>query len=289
MPFLAALTWNPDPELFRLGPLAIRSYSLLFVAGLLLGHKAWMSQCLRLGYDFKVSDRWLAWAVVAVVAGSRLGHCFFYEPLYYLQHPLEILFVWKGGLASHGATIGILTAIGLYARRYGQSYVSIVDRMGMPVAIGATAVRLGNFMNSEIVGRVTDVPWAMHFPRYADHGAHARHPSQLYEAAMGIAIFLVLYVVDRSMKDEGRRHGLPGGPLLLLYFSGRFTVEYAKEYQTLSPSFPLTMGQILSIPFALGGLVVLILALQGRFGLHHRPVPVAEAPARAGKGRKKKR
>jgi prolipoprotein diacylglyceryl transferase len=269
--------WNPDPEIFRIGPLAIRYYSLLFVAGLLLGFRFWMSQSKRLGYDLVVADKWLVWGVVAVVAGSRLGHCLFYEPLYYLKHPLEILFVWKGGLASHGATLGIIFTLWLYSRKYRIPYIEVLDRMAIPTTMGATFVRLGNFMNSEIVGRVSDAPWAVCFPRYDDHGAHARHPSQLYEAGLGFAIFGVVLLVDRLLPDNGRKRGILFGLFMSLYFTGRFVVEFFKEYQALSPDQSwLTEGQYLSIPFAVVGYIWLALALRGTFG--RLKVPACDTP-----------
>ena len=282
MPFFIAdaLVWNPDPELLNIGGFAIRYYSLLFVAALLLGFRQWMSMSQRLGYDEVIADKWLVWAVAAVVIGSRLGHCFFYEPAYYLTHPVEILKVWKGGLASHGATVGLLVVTWLYGRRFGIPFLDTADRMTIPVAIAATFVRLGNFMNSEIVGRVSDAPWAIQFPRYSDGGAHARHPSQLYEALLGATVWAVLFLVDRRMRDDGRRRGVMFALLLLLYFSGRFFVERFKEYQSLSASFPFTMGQLLSVPLVLTGLVFLVLSLQARFGRLSVPVdPPAKGPA----------
>jgi len=272
------LVWNVDPELLRIGPLAIRYYSLLFVAGLLLGFKFWMSQSKRLGYDLVVADKWLVWGVVAVVAGSRLGHCLFYEPLYYLKHPLEILFVWKGGLASHGATLGIIFTLWLYCRKYHLPYIEVLDRMAIPTTMGATFVRLGNFMNSEIVGRVTDGPLAVCFPRFEDHGANGRYPSQLFEAGIGGAIFLLLLLVDRLLPDNGRKRGILSGLFMSVYFTGRFFVEFFKEYQALSPSQSwLTEGQLLSIPFAVAGYIWLTLALLGKFG--RLKVPACDTPS----------
>ena len=274
------LVWNPDPELLRIGPLAIRYYSLLFVAALLLGFHFWMKQSKRLGYDLVVADKWLVWAVIAIVAGSRLGHCLFYEPLYYLKHPLEILFVWKGGLASHGATIGLIFTMWLYKRRFDVPYIEVLDRMAIPTTFGASFVRLGNFMNSEIVGRVSDAPWAVCFPRYDDHGANPRHPSQLYEAGMAFVIMGVLFLIDKLLPDNGRKRGILSGTFMALYFTARFIVEFFKEYQALKPdqSF-LTEGQYLSIPFAVAGYVWLALALRGTFG--RLKVPACDTPTPA--------
>jgi phosphatidylglycerol---prolipoprotein diacylglyceryl transferase len=297
--FADFMTWNPDPEIFRIGPLAIRYYSLLFVAALLLGHKLWMWQSERLGYDLLIADKWLMWGVLAVVVGSRLGHCFFYEPAYYFANPLEILKVWKGGLASHGATVGLVFTLWFYGRKYDIPWVETLDRMAMPASVAATFVRLGNFMNSEIVGRVTDVSWAVRFPRHDGVDALPRHPSQLYETALGAGVFFILFLVDRALPDRGRRRGVLTGTFFIVYFSGRFFVEYAKEYQSLTAAFPFTMGQLLSVPFVVLGIVALWLALSGRLGTLKPPVVVPEPePARprggagrskAGSSRKKKR
>jgi phosphatidylglycerol---prolipoprotein diacylglyceryl transferase len=280
--FADFMTWNPDPEIFKIGPLAIRYYSLLFVACLLLGNKIWMMQSERLGYDLVIADKWLMWGVLAVVIGSRLGHCFFYEPAYYFSHPLEILKVWKGGLASHGATVGLIVTLWLYGRRYSIPWIETLDRMAIPVTMAATFVRLGNFMNSEIVGRVTDVSWAVRFPRHDGVNALPRHPSQLYEAALGVAVFVILSLIDRAMPDNGRRRGVLTAGFFFLYFTGRFFVEYTKEYQSLHASFPFTMGQMLSVPFVLGGLVVLGLSLSGRLGTLKVPAATPSAAASAG-------
>jgi prolipoprotein diacylglyceryl transferase len=178
--------------------------------------------------------------------------------------------VWKGGLASHGATIGLVLVLYLYARHLKLSKLEVLDRFSMSAALGALMVRIGNFMNSEIVGRVTDVPWAMKFPRciYDNHlpleRVPTRHPSQIYEVFLGLFVFLSLYFVDKRLKEE-RPLGLLASLFFLLYFAGRFVVEFFKEYQTLTPekSF-LTMGQWLSIPFVLLGACGVYWSLRNR-------------------------
>jgi prolipoprotein diacylglyceryl transferase len=301
---LGFLVWNPDPELIRLGPLAIRYYSLLFVGALLGGYQLWMWMSRRHGWDLKIADKWLIWGVVAVVAGSRLGHCFFYEPAYYLSHPLEILMVWKGGLASHGATVGLLLAMWLYARKYRMPYINVLERMSPPTALGALCVRLGNFMNSEIVGRATDVPWAVQFPLHDCPKAAAqgcanlvpRHAAQLYEGMLAAAVLGVLVTVEKWLPVEGRKRGILPGLFLFLYFGGRIYTENFKEFEgqlvmSADGKLPVsawTMGQYLSIPFALLGLVILVLALLGRFGVHTRPPAPAQAPAVPARQRRKR-
>jgi len=253
-------THNLSPIIFEIGPLQLRYYGILFSLTILIGFYFWFKQVLRSGRDENAAYAFLWMGVAGVVIGSRLGHVLFYEPARYLQNPLHILYVWKGGLASHGAAIGILTALWAYSRRYKMTMIEACDRFSMSVAVGATLVRIGNFFNSEIVGRATDVPWAIVFKRYdrmMGLPPTARHPSQLYEAAMAILVFIVLYITDRKL-GEDRPPGLMVGIFLAGYFTLRFFVEFFKEYQALSSSFPFTMGQLLSIPFAAAGYIILI-------------------------------
>jgi len=245
------LVWNLDPVFLRLGLVQIRYYGLVFVATLLLGFWVWRRQMLRGGYAAAVADRFLIWGTIATLAGARLGHCFFYEPQRFMADPVSILFFWQGGLASHGALIGLILALFLFARRNRLPVLEVIDRFAMSAAVGSAGIRLGNFLNSEIVGRATNVPWAVRFIYY-DHGAVARHPSQLYEFILGVLVLLVLYLADRWGGQEQRPLGLMTGLFLTVYFAGRFAVEFFKEFQTPRCSI-LTMGQILSIiPFLAG-------------------------------------
>ena len=251
----SCFVWDLDPIIMHLGPLQLRYYGLIFASMLYIGFLIWRKQMLRAGYTLELAERFLIWGVLAVLIGARLGHCLFYEPERYLSDPITILYFWQGGLASHGATIGLVVAMFLYSKKYHLRYLEVLDRMAMPSAVGAAAVRLGNFFNSEIVGRPTDVPWAVDFVRYdvmMREPATCRHPSQLYEFTMGLIVLLVLYLVDRFAGKEKRPLGLLASLFLILYFAGRFTVEYFKEFQTLQDSV-LTMGQYLSIvPFTAG-------------------------------------
>lgn len=253
---LADFVWNLDPVLLRLGPLAIRYYGMVFALTLLTGYVFWRWQMRRGGYSQDDVDGFILWSVVAVIGGARLGHCFFYHPVRYLSDPITILQFWRGGLASHGATVGLIVALVLYARRRRLRVVEVLDRFAMSAAVGSAGIRLGNFLNSEIVGRPTTVPWAVRFVRFEAH-AVPRHPSQLYELALGLTVLGTLVLVDRLAGREKRPLGLMVGLFLTLYFAGRFCVEFVKEYHTLSHSV-LTMGQYLSIlPFLAGaGLLV---------------------------------
>jgi phosphatidylglycerol---prolipoprotein diacylglyceryl transferase len=248
---LAELTWNLDPVMIDLGPLQIRYYGLIFAITLLIGYQLWRWQMRRGGYPVRLADRMLTWGVLAILAGARLGHVFFYHPEQYLKDPISILEFWKGGLASHGATVGLSVAVILFAVIHKLPLLDIFDRMAIPASVGSAGIRLGNFLNSEIVGRATDLPWAVRFIRY-DNGAVARHPSQLYEFAMGLCILALLLLADRLAGREKRPRGLLAGLFFTLYFAGRFSVEFVKEYHTLESSY-LTMGQYLSVvPFLLG-------------------------------------
>ena len=255
-----------DPVLLHLGSLQLRYYGIIFASMLYIGFLIWRHQMLRAGYRLELAEKFLIWGVIAVLVGSRLGHCLFYEWDRYSQDPISMLYFWHGGLSSHGATIGLVLAMLLFSIKYKLRYLEGLDRMSMPSAVGAAAVRLGNFFNSEIVGRETDVPWAVQFPRYDRMEGLApvwRHPSQLYEFSMGLAILGILYLVDRKTGREKRPLGLLAALFLVLYFCGRFLVEFVKEYQNQDPG-GLTIGQYLSIiPFA-AGLLLLAWVLKAR-------------------------
>lgn len=246
---MTGFVWDIDPALFKIGPLELRYYGLLFGATLLLGYHLFRKQMEKRGYGEDISEKFLMWGVLGVVVGARLVHCLFYEPGYYLSNPLEILKIYKGGIASHGATLGLFTVVLIFSRKYKIPFMILGDALVFAAAVGATFVRIGNFFNSEIVGRVTTLPWGVHFMRYIDKGQNLRHPSQLYEAFGGFVVLMTLILVDKKVKQG--KPGLFAGIFLVMYFSFRFLIEFVKEYQTLS-SF-LTMGQYLSIPFVLIG------------------------------------
>ncbi len=289
----AFAVWSPDPVMLRLGGIELRWYGLCFLAVFVLGYLAWHRQMLRGGHAFAPVSRVLAWAAVGVVAGGRLAHCLLYEPDVYLRDPLAILDLSRGGLASHGSTAGVVLALFLYARRHRYAFVEVLDRFAFSAMLGAALVRVGNFMNSEVVGREWWGPWALRFERFAtrsqaawegDHGPLGwtaqplpRHPSQLYEVAGALAVLTVLVAVDRRL-GESRPRGLLAGLCVVLYFGFRFGVEFAKEFQRLGtlapdaglqvirvvPEAGLTLGQWLSIPFALAGAALVVWALRIR-------------------------
>ena len=194
--------------------------------------------------------------LISTIVGARLGHCFFYDPVYYLTHPLEILYVWKGGLASHGAGIGILIGLFMYSkRRKGITYLWTLDRVAIAVPISAALVRIGNFINSEIIGRPSDIAWSVVFTNV---DFIPRHPSQIYEALAYTTIFVVLIVMYKKYKSNTPK-GLLSGLLLTMLFTARFFIEFFKETQSdFENTLPIDMGQILSIPMVIAGILLMI-------------------------------
>lgn len=255
--------WNIDPTIFKWGPIQVRYYGLFFATVLLGGFYFWNRTMMRRGYPEEMLYSYFYWMTILGIVGARIGHCLFYEPSRYLADPLEILYIWKGGLASHGGTIGLILGTVVYSYIKRIPWLVVIDNTAFTAAIAATMVRIGNFFNSEIVGRVTDVSWAVIFPRSFDGGRFPRHPSQLYEAAIGAFVFLLIYLIDAKFKER-RPRGLLAGTFLTVYFLLRFLVENFKEYQALSQNSALTMGQYLSIPFFCFGLILLYMAYRDR-------------------------
>ena len=198
---------------------------------------------------------------LGVVIGARLGHILFYKPWILLEDPIWVFKIYEGGLASHGATLGIVVALVYYARVHRLPFWECSDRFMFSVTLAAIMVRLGNFLNSEIVGRVTDGSWGVRFPLFDGPLAPYRHPSQLYEAGMGLVVMALLFLADAAFGREKRPRGLLSGVFLTSYFTGRFLVEYVKEYQVMPAGNILTMGQMLSIPAALSGVLLLSYSL----------------------------
>lgn len=273
--------WDIDPILLDFGKLQIRYYGLLFAVALFGAYRLWNWQILRSGRTQEYADYILTIGVIAVIGGSRFGHVVFYDWDRYAGRRIEMLYFWKGGLASHGATIGLLLGVAYFAWRHRMRYVEALDRLSFGVAWAAFSVRLGNLMNSEIVGRVVDpekIPWAFKFPRH-DRGLPIdsvpwRHPSQIYEMALGLTVLGILVFADKKFGKEKRPLGLLVSLLLIFYFSGRFCVEYFKEFQTLDgQQSAFTMGQYLSMPMVALGLVGLVVSLKSRI------VTTPDAPA----------
>ena len=248
-------TWNINPELITIGPFHFRWYGILFSLAFLASFSVmfWIFSKEKKNED--LLTKLFLYIFIAVVAGARLGHCLFYRPEYYLIHPLEILKVWKGGLASHGAAAGIIIALLVYARHTaGMSFFWAADRLCVVVPLAAALVRLGNFANSEILGVPTNVPWAVIFSRVDQI---PRHPVQLYEAITYLIIFIIMIILYR--RQTGAIAGRLAGSMLTMLFSMRFILEFFKAGQsTLDPSMPITMGQLLSIPLVAFGIWLIV-------------------------------
>jgi len=244
--------WDVNPEIFRIGSFAVRWYGLLFASSFFFGYiimnKMFKNE--KLGED--VLDRLTIYMAVGTIVGARLGHCLFYEPSYYLKNPLEILMIWHGGLASHGAAIGILLAIWYFARKERKDYLWVMDRIVITVALAGFFIRMGNLMNSEIYGVETTVPWGFVFLR--NHEVAPKHPTQIYEALAYLAIFVLLYKLYWVKKGE-HLQGLLFSLFLVLVFTSRFFIEFLKEDQVaFEATMKINMGQWLSIPFIVAGL-----------------------------------
>lgn len=227
-----------NPIAVKLGPLSVHWYGILMAAAFLAGYLILKKLVRERNIKIDV-DAYLMYMIIGILGGARLGEIIFYEPLYYLASPLKIFAVWEGGLASHGGMLGGIIAHWLFCKKNKIQFYVLADVAVIPIALGAMFVRMGNFVNAEIIGRVTSVPWAVKFPN-ADG---FRHPSQLYEAAKNFLLFCVLWNM-RTIK-------LPRGFLFwsFLGFYGvlRFFVEFFKDFELFS--FGLTMGQVLSVPF----------------------------------------
>lgn len=254
------LYWNADPVAVTIGPLSIHWYGLLFATAFVAGLRIMGRMYEREGRSTEELDSLLGYVVLGAIAGARLGHCLLYDPAYYLASPLEILKIWEGGLASHGGVVGILFVVGVYARRKGVPLWWLLDRIAVPAALGGAFIRIGNFMNSEIVGMPTIVSWAVIFERL---DPLPRHPVQLYEAAAYLVIFTVLFL---AYQREGlrRRQGLLAGIFLVLVFAARFVLEFYKMPQAAYEYGQfLTVGQWLSVPCVLAGFWLLLRARRG--------------------------
>ncbi len=258
------ITWSPDPEIFSLGPFSVRYYGLFFAIGFLLGYYLLERMFKRESIPETWLDKLFIYVVVATIVGARLGHVIFYGWDYYSSHPGEILAVWHGGLASHGGAIGILIALYFFSKKVTKkSPIWTLDRLVVVVALAAVFIRLGNMMNSEIIGQVTEMPWGVRFLRASGvvDPTLPRHPTQLYEAFCYLVTFGVLmYLYWRT--DARKKQGLIFGVFLIGIFATRFFIEFIKEDQeAFEQGMILNMGQILSIPFVLGGLWLIYSAL----------------------------
>lgn len=285
------ITWDVDPVLFSLGPLQVRWYGLLWAVGFLIGYFVMRGIYRREKMTDDSLDKLLVYMLLSTVIGARLGHCLFYEPKEYLANPISMLYIWEGGLASHGGAIGILVGLWLYVRSYNKSkkekdnlqkinYIWILDRIVVAVCLVGALIRVGNVMNHEIYGTPTSLPWGFVFMRGAEQfcGTFDNytqctswasccppsewlpcHPTGLYEAffclvAMGILLWMY-YKRDLGHKQPG----LMFGTFLIIIFGSRILIEFLKNVQVaFEENMTFDMGQWLSVPFVVIGIVMIV-------------------------------
>lgn len=274
-----AINWSVDSEIID-GFRTPNLYGLLFVSGLVLGYFVVKKMFKRENISNEILDKLVMYVVLATIVGARLGHVLFYGPYYdtinngqviergYFSHPEDIIKIWEGGLASHGAAITILISLYLFSRYViRKPFLWILDRISAPVAIGGTFIRLGNLVNHEMVGDITTVPWGF---RFRNHDINlwngnwesipVRHPAQLYEAMCYFISFLILLFLYWK-KDLWKKPGFIFGWFLIFIFGFRFIIEFMKLGQTARDSiYVINTGQMLSIPFVLVGIYLILLA-----------------------------
>lgn len=275
---LAWLVWDPPREAFIIPyfDVVVVWYGILFAAGFVTGYylllpmlrkefekdlKISNSQAKELAVSF--ADRITWFIVIGTIIGARLGHVFFYDWPYYSAHPIEILMVRKGGLASHGGTLGVILSLMIFLRLNRSkfphlTFLKLMDLLVVPTAVTACFIRIANFFNQEILGNLTTMPWGIIFQHAADGTAPApRHPVQLYEAAAYLLTFFILHLLWR-IRGNTLKAGTLSGLFFIFVFGSRFLIEYLKEPQSTIDSMGLHMGQYLSIPFILFGVILLI-------------------------------
>ena len=265
MTSVLAVHWHVDPVLFQVGPLQVRWYSLLFISGFILGWFIFKGYCRREKISENMLDPLLYTLLIATIVGARLGHCLFYQPDYYLgswKGFWEIFMPWKGGLASHGGAIALILAMWWFARKFGKKYgvdfMWLLDHLCIAVAFAGCFIRLGNLFNSEIYGDVTSLPWGFIFENRGE--TLPKHPTQLYEALSYLILGLVMYRLYKKKLDTLPK-GFFFGLFLVGCFGMRFLIEFIKEPQVgFEESMALNMGQLLSLPFIIIGIIALVIA-----------------------------
>lgn len=261
MDILAFIHWNVSPEIFSLGPIHVRWYGLMFAVGFLFGYNHGEKMFRHENIDPKWLESLFIYLLVATIVGARLGHVFFYGWEYYSQHPIEILYIWQGGLASHGGVLGIIVAMIIWSMKVSKrSILWVLDRVVVPSILVAALIRLGNLMNSEIYGMETSLPWGFIFER--NHETVPKHPTQLYEALSYLLTFGVIQYMYWKTKAKDYL-GLLVGVFFIMVFTARFFIEFIKEDQeAFEATMALNMGQWLSIPFIIAGVVLIVRSIQ---------------------------
>ena len=276
---ISYIRWNIDPEIVNVFGISIRYYGLLFVSGLIL--------CLYIlkwifkeeGIPAENLEKLSVYGIIGILAGARLGHCLFYEPAYYLTHPLEMIlpvkfltgggikFVGYQGLASHGGALGLIIALIFYSKKTKHPILDTIDLIAVVAGLGSAFIRLANLMNSEIIGMRSDQPWAFVFERVDNI---PRHPAQLYEALSYFLIFAITFYLYKT-KRKYLKNGAFFGLTLVLIFTARFFIEFLKERQVdFEEGMKLDMGQLLSIPYILIGIGFFV------YGIRKTKLAIAE-------------
>ena len=253
------IIWNVNPILFSFGAIKIHWYGVLFATSLLIAYYIgeWMFK--RENKDIKLLEHLFIYIVVGLTIGARAFHVLFYDFDYYKAHPIEIFEVWKGGLASHGGFLGVIIALLLFCKRYNINFWWLISRVSIPAILVGAFIRLGNFFNSEIVGLPTNSNWGVVFTRVDNI---PRHPVVLYESLSYFLIFFImLYLYKKLSPNTFTKIGFAS--ILILGFSARFILEYFKTSQSeFANHLPLTMGQILSVPYIVAGIILLIYSIK---------------------------
>lgn len=278
--------WNASPEIIAIGPLVLRWYGVLFATGFILAATITARIFQRVGQRLESLDILVGYTIAGTIIGARLGHTLIYEPQIYLADPLRILKIWEGGLASHGGTLGAMLAAYFWNRKHrGKSYLSLIDLLAVPSTVVTVMIRLGNFFNSEILGRPTDFPTAMIFARVDNI---PRHPAMLYEAFAYFLNFLVLRWLYK--REAYRRQGLMFGVFTTILFTSRFLIEFVKELQVEAEAgMALDYGQLLSLPFIVVGIALTVRALRGPVDPSPTPLSESEVAAASAPARDKKK
>jgi prolipoprotein diacylglyceryl transferase len=251
------IVWDVDPTMLTLGSFELRYYGLMWVLALLLGERIMSVFAYREGYSPKIIETGFVWIILGAILGARIGHCLFYEFDYYITKPWAMLTeIRNGGMASHGSAIGMLLGMWITSRKCKMPYIWWLDRLMIPVAIGGMFVRLGNLLNSEIVGSPTTLPWGFKFMRLRENwglsadAVVAQHPTQLYEAICYLITFFVLVWLYFKKDMARRKSGVMFGVGVLGIFLTRFFIELVKlDQEEFEAGMLLNMGQLLSIPF----------------------------------------
>lgn len=249
--------WDASPEIFSLGGLSVRWYGLFWAMSFYLGYEIMFRIFKKEGVPLNQVDKLLLYMAAGSIIGARLGHCFFYDFEYYSRNPVEILMIWRGGLASHGGAAGILLALYYYQKKVSnQSFWWLLDRLVIPIALGAFFIRMGNLMNSEIYGIETSLPWGFVFAARGE--VVAKHPTQIYEGLTYFLLFLSLGWIYLK-KSTSLRYGFMSAFFAVIMFSARFLVEFIKEDQSaFEADMSLNMGQWLSLPLLAFGIYMMV-------------------------------